>query len=353
MTENTTFFHKQFNRWNVNTTTIGSIISEMDNGTLDIPSYQRNLVWTPKQQQVFLKTISRGGFIPSIILNILSDGSGHIVDGQNRLKTIQKFMNGLLKANFKVENEDGTITIVKLNYDDLSPPEKRKFKNIDLTVYELSDWNDDDCHEMFLLVQYGVKPTYGEILHSQQNNLFHINIKDILNSSQFITSKEGLNINDKRYKDYEFIGALIIAQVKGVSKSDMGKCLENFMNDVKNGEAIINQVVIDKIKSAIDYYEKIYFKENIHKYNLNAATNILNIYYIMNNFEMTEEELPEIAIRLNAMLNIVQDSIQYISHPVAYLWGEEGRTHTQPLKRWGRIEPVYNHFFKEINVNSI
>jgi len=348
MNNNGSFFNTHFDTWISSTITINSAISQMNDGQIITPLYQRMYVWPPKQQQKFLKTIARGGLIPSIILNIKEDGTAEIVDGQNRLKTIQRFMNGELKAKFSIENDTGENIEVNMDYDDLSVSEKRRFKLIKMSAYELSNWSEEECQEMFMIVQYGVKPSYGEKLHSQRSNNFHRAIDFLMTNHPFITSSDGLNINAKRYKNFEFIGALIIAQMRGVSNSDMGQRLEKFMDLVHNGGEIINSDVITKIDNALTYYEKIFPLANRLSTTPkpNHATHLLNIYFIMNNFAMGDEELPDISQRLNDMMTVVQDSATYTQYHVEVVrdWGEDGRTHTQPMQRWTRIKPIYEHF---------
>ena len=88
------FFKQDFNSYDINhPMSIETIITKINNESLNVhPSYQRELVWTLEQQKKILNTLSRGGFITAIIVNMDEDNKYEVVDGQNRITTIKRFM---------------------------------------------------------------------------------------------------------------------------------------------------------------------------------------------------------------------------------------------------------------------
>ena len=66
----------------------------IDDEDMKVPDYQRNYVWNKKDQQSYLQSISGGFplFGPVINLDQIT-GNRMIMDGQNRLMTIYKFLN--------------------------------------------------------------------------------------------------------------------------------------------------------------------------------------------------------------------------------------------------------------------
>lgn len=348
------FFHKKYEDWTVIHQTIGHLINELNNGDIKIPEYQRNLVWTPKQQNSFLKTISEGGFVPSIVLNVKPNGSCEVIDGQNRLLTLQRFVNNEMKTNFSILDENGNEQIIKLKWEDISLSQQRKFRNISIPIHETNNWDIKDCCELFKIIQFGTKLNHGEILHSQQYTNFVNSIKLILEECPLVVSSDKLNIQEKRYKHYEFVGALIVAQIKGITNADMGKTLVFLLESKENVHPNVTQKIIKGLK----FYEKIFSLTprltNTPKPNL--STHLLNIYYIMNyimnEVDMIDNYTQDVSHRLNTMMTIVQDPEQYEAHEIAIFWGEDGRTHTQPLKRWERIKPVYDYFFVDLEPNE-
>jgi len=180
------FFKQDFNSYDINhPMSIETIITKINNESLNVhPSYQRELVWTLEQQKKILNTLSRGGFITAIIVNMDEDNKYEVVDGQNRITTIKRFM----------END---IVYDWIIYNELSDTEKRKFNDIHIPTIKLIHWNKSDCEEVFEYIQFGVKPTLGEIIHAKSDNNLHKMINLVLEDtsiSEFLIKNE--NISD-------------------------------------------------------------------------------------------------------------------------------------------------------------
>src|SRR6056300_1027884 len=65
---------------------------------LQVPSYQREYVWSRKQQERYLESLSRNMPIFGPVINIdTRTGIQWIMDGQNRIVTIFRFLNDEIK----------------------------------------------------------------------------------------------------------------------------------------------------------------------------------------------------------------------------------------------------------------
>ena len=90
-----TFFNSEmYPSYETTKMSIGECFNMIKGGDLTVPSYQREYVWTKKEQGKYLYSISKGIPLFGPVVNIISaTGDQFIMDGQNRLMTIYKFMN--------------------------------------------------------------------------------------------------------------------------------------------------------------------------------------------------------------------------------------------------------------------
>jgi len=194
---------------NATTMCIGQLKHLLDDEELLVPSYQRKYVWTKKQQQGYLQTLSQGAPLFGPIINIdQNSGKQYIMDGQNRLFTIYYF----LKGDISFENEEGD-TIV---YSNLAPSEQRKLNNTKISYIETTDWTKEQCQEFFMNIQEGVKLKSGELIHAKPDNPLTIEIQHIYPYFEALFTNKcsdgGIGLSKaciKRYGHYEIIGTLI------------------------------------------------------------------------------------------------------------------------------------------------
>ena len=238
---------------------IESMIAKMDNNTLIIPKYQRNKVWDIKQMNKLLDTIHRNGFISSIILNLNNEGIYEIVDGQNRLTTIYEFVKGAIKYG-------------DISYDELDSSEKLKFGDIHIPTIKLINWPDLKAEEVFEYIQFGTKPTLGEIIHAKRSNTLNKIIKRLLEVDEieeFLIGEDTccdiniprIKINPSRFKHFEFLGALYMAFYLGINNTDLGgsKLRNYFESDLHVCEETSEKLKI----SILDYIKIIECSESV------------------------------------------------------------------------------------------
>jgi hypothetical protein len=108
------------------------------------PEFQRDFVWTPTHMEKFIKTILDGFPFPEIYIsqkgiNLETLATQNvIVDGQQRLTTIKRYIDG----TFNFEK-----TIPK--FSQLDGQEKTDFLNYDVTVRDLKDASPETIIEIF------------------------------------------------------------------------------------------------------------------------------------------------------------------------------------------------------------
>ena len=79
--------------------TVDSLVKRMRGEAFKIPEFQRQFVWTSKHASKFIESLLMGLPVPGIFLYKEADTNEHLViDGQQRLRTLQAFYDGLLRG---------------------------------------------------------------------------------------------------------------------------------------------------------------------------------------------------------------------------------------------------------------
>lgn len=145
-------------KFEIKSEAIGELYNKMQRKEIIYdPYYQRKFVWEEKHQEEFIKTILMGLPCPEIFL---ADGDidldshiryTHVIDGQQRLRTIERFLQNKLAVGGKLYKElDNSIKtgismydigVVKLKYN---PDQDTKeiaeiFRRLNIGTYELTE----------------------------------------------------------------------------------------------------------------------------------------------------------------------------------------------------------------------
>lgn len=87
------------------------------------PPYQRNFIWTPKDQKLLIDSIMRGYPLPNFFIYKRKDGKYDMVDGQQRATTICKYIKNEFKDSSKhcfSEIDQDSFLSYKLNITEIS-----------------------------------------------------------------------------------------------------------------------------------------------------------------------------------------------------------------------------------------
>ncbi|MGL4603268.1 MAG: DUF262 domain-containing protein [Iodobacter sp.] len=179
---------------------------ETDESELFIPDYQRNMVWTPKQQSRFIESILIKLPVPFIFAADVGHGDRkgalEIIDGSQRIRTLDNFLSDRLElvGLKKLTQANG------LNFSDLSKPRQMRFKRTTIRVIELSEKADEDARrEMFdRLNSGGTRLTSMEIRRGVEDGPFMTFITECANDEKF-KALVPLNERNAKRKEYEEI----------------------------------------------------------------------------------------------------------------------------------------------------
>lgn len=123
--------------------TLELLLSKFEKGDFFIPNYQRKYVWKSKNKSLFIESVLLGLPIPFMFFAGCDDGRLEIIDGAQRIQTIDEFVNKKMKlANLpKLNLLDGFC------FDDLSIATRRKLLNRTFRVVVLDEKTTSDIRQ--------------------------------------------------------------------------------------------------------------------------------------------------------------------------------------------------------------
>ena len=119
-----------------------------------VPPYQREFTWEERRKSRFIESLIMGLPIPFIFFWERPDGRLEIVDGSQRLRTIEEFIYG----DFRLGELDSLTRLSGFRFDDLLDSRKRKIKNRSVRGIVLNDRTDEEARlDMFDRINTGSK----------------------------------------------------------------------------------------------------------------------------------------------------------------------------------------------------
>lgn len=110
--------------------------NDIENSNIIIPGYQREFIWPDKTKARFIESLLLGVPVQPLFAAILDeDGRLEIIDGSQRLRTIDAFMHD----EFKLAGLEKLTLLNTTKYSDFSPARKNKFNLINIRVNVITD----------------------------------------------------------------------------------------------------------------------------------------------------------------------------------------------------------------------
>lgn len=122
-------------RYDLRDFTIDYIVQQFNEGLFFIPDYQREYIWPVKNRIDFIESIFLGLPIPMMFVADLDDGRLEIVDGAQRIQTLESFKND----DLRLKNLKYLTSLENFKYSDLPKSYQRKFKTKALRLVVLED----------------------------------------------------------------------------------------------------------------------------------------------------------------------------------------------------------------------
>ncbi|MBK1888600.1 DUF262 domain-containing protein [Undibacterium sp. 14-3-2] len=191
------------------------------------PAYQRSeRIWLPKMKSKLIESILMGLPLPVFYFGEKRDGNWVVIDGLQRLSTIQDFISD----KFTLTDLEKIPTLNGKKFSALSRAEARKLKESEITAYiiDASEGSEEAVIELFHRIN-----TYGVPLSEQEiRNALHLGtsvqfLRLLANSPQFKIATNGV-VNKKRQKDLELCLGAIAFMLMGF-KSYNEKTYDDFL----------------------------------------------------------------------------------------------------------------------------
>lgn len=201
--------------------TVDTLVKRMRTGAFKIPEFQRKFVWTQKHASKFIESLLMGLPVPGIFLYKEAETNEHLViDGQQRLKTIQSFYDGVFH-----ERKFRLIGVRKpwLNkaYDELDSSDTLKIDDsiIHATIFKQDDPSNslDSIYFVFERINSGgMRLSPQEIRNCVSIGKFIYLIKELNNNNDWRNIFGQINA---RAKDEEMIVRFFALLIDGPSYS--------------------------------------------------------------------------------------------------------------------------------------
>lgn len=244
------------------------IIMMYDDGELIKPELQRKYVWTKGEASRFIDSILLGLPVPSVFFAKESDETMLIIDGFQRIMTVNDYVNGIFSGDekiFKLTNSENINPRWRGKaFAELEPEEKRRIRNttIHAIIFEQKHPRDDTgMFQIFERINTG-----GRTLKAQEirNCVYQGKCNDLLfrlNKNATWRFILGLSSEDSRMMDLELI-------LRFFAMRDLHLREEGRLKQI-NLSKYLNQYMGDKTKvsdNEIDVMEKD-FNEMIEQIN--------------------------------------------------------------------------------------
>ena len=250
---------------------------ETDESEIFIPDYQRDMVWTPKQQSRFIESILIKLPVPFIFAADVGqgdrEGALEIIDGSQRIRTLDNFLaNKLQLVGLKKLTQ-----AIGMRFSDLSKPRQMRFKRTTVRVIELTEKADEDARrEMFdRLNSGGTRLTTMEVRRGVVDGPFMMFITECAANGQFkaLVPLSERNAKRKEYEEFVLRYFAYLNNYQGFQKS-----VDDFLTDYlrsKNGNfsEADKQAMLDEFVRMLNFVSQ-YFHNGFKRTGYNTVPRI-------------------------------------------------------------------------------
>ena len=130
------------------------LAQKVRDGEYVVPAYQREFTWEDRRKSRFIESLIMGLPIPFIFFWEMPDGKLEIVDGSQRLRTIEEFIYG----GFQLGDLDPLTHLSGFRFDDLPESRQRKIKDRSVRGIVLNEHADEAARlDVFERINTGSK----------------------------------------------------------------------------------------------------------------------------------------------------------------------------------------------------
>ena len=238
--------------------TITALDVHNKNSELNIPQFQRELVWTKSQKQLLIDSILKDYDIPKLYFREIYEKDKivyDVIDGQQRVMAILDFIHNeypMPKDADPVKGEN----IKNKFYKDLSSDLQSAFMSKSLDVVHLQNYSSEEIEETFLRLQNGTP-----LRAAEKRRAIGGKMRDVINelsNHKFFKCKKICDFDDSHFA-YEDIATKVLKQLSdGLSGGITAHTLEVFYEE--NKKIDINDSKCKSAKSAFNFLVKAFSK---------------------------------------------------------------------------------------------
>ncbi|WNZ25305.1 DUF262 domain-containing protein [Leptolyngbya sp. NK1-12] len=202
-------------RWDSTQMSIGDIRDLTNSNRLELrPDFQRQEVWAVAAKIMLIDSILKN--IPMPKFYLLRDIRGEatfraVIDGQQRLRAILGFMNN----EFALKAPPCEAHLHNKYFQDLEQPDRDKFINYRIDMYEVTDVTDAEVRQMYSRVNKYVKAlNKQELRRADFPGDFLTAVEDLALLDIFDDFKIFTPANRRRMADVEFISELLALMIR-------------------------------------------------------------------------------------------------------------------------------------------
>ena len=230
--------------------TVDGLVSRLQRDDIFIPHFQREFVWDAKMASRFVESLLLGLPVPGIFLSEEETKRFIVVDGQQRLKSLQYFYEGNFAAKkFVLSGIDSRFK--GQTYDSLDAADRRTLDNsiLHATIFR-QDVPSDDSSSVYQVFER--LNTAGRQLSPQEirTAMYHGPFNDLLQElNGNSTWRELFGKVDKRMKDRELILRFLAMHF---NRKNYKSPLKRFLNEYMGRNRYLKRQSKGKIKRVFE-----------------------------------------------------------------------------------------------------
>ena len=223
------------------------LANKMTHGEFVVPAYQREYTWEPDRKSRFIESLILGLPIPFLFFWEMPNGKLEIVDGSQRLRSIQEFVCGDLRLG-----DLKSLTAVSgFKFSDLPESRQRKIKNRSIRGIVLNEHADEQARfDMFERINTGSKiANMAEVRRGALTGPFMDLIIELSVMPQFIALAP-VSSKDLKEREHEELVARFLAYSDGLQgyKDRPSEFIFNYVKKM-NIEASADSELVDRYRA--------------------------------------------------------------------------------------------------------
>jgi hypothetical protein len=233
---------------------VEGLVRRLRKDDIFVPSFQRNYVWKISEASQFIESLLLGLPVPGVFL--AREGETQrmlIIDGQQRLKTLQFYYDGYFRPN-PIETKrrvfhlvDVQSTYLNKTYNDLSEEDQRRLDNAVIHSTIIKQESPDEEEDTSLFYIFGRLNSGGRKLNAQEirSALYHGPFIDLIEQTlnKLDEWRKLFGAESERLKDHELIIRFLTLYFDHQSYQ---RPMENFLNKFCARHQNANKEFLDK-----------------------------------------------------------------------------------------------------------